>query len=164
MMKKNFDPTTFEQYLYKRWCEKGYFTPKPDPDKKPFTIVIPPPNITGQLHMGHALNNTLQDVIIRYKRMDGYAALWLPGTDHASIATELKIVEQIQSEGQTKQSIGREAFLKRAYAWKEKFGGRIVESLGLKTAFTTISASVCALTLVILLSYTIYKRNVSKRG
>ncbi|MBR1747763.1 MAG: valine--tRNA ligase [Clostridia bacterium] len=129
MMNKNFDPTTFEQDLYKRWCEKGYFTPKPDPDKKPFTIVIPPPNITGQLHMGHALNNTLQDVIIRYKRMDGYAALWLPGTDHASIATELKIVEQIQSEGQTKQSIGREAFLKRAYAWKEKFGGRIVEQL-----------------------------------
>lgn len=129
MMNKNFDPTSFEQELYKRWCDRGYFTPKPDPDKKPFTIVIPPPNITGQLHMGHALNNTLQDVIIRYKRMDGYSTLWLPGTDHASIATELKIVEQIQKEGMTKQSIGREAFLERAYAWKEKYGGRIVEQL-----------------------------------
>ena len=129
MMNKNFDPTTFEQELYKKWCDRGYFTPRPDPDKKPFTIVIPPPNITGQLHMGHALNNTLQDVIVRYKRMDGYAALWLPGTDHASIATELKIVEQIQKEGQTKQSVGREAFLERAYAWKEKYGGRIVEQL-----------------------------------
>ena len=129
MMNKNFDPTTFEQELYKKWCDRGYFTPRPDPDKKPFTIVIPPPNITGQLHMGHALNNTLQDVIVRYKRMDGYAALWLPGTDHASIATELKIVEQIQKEGLTKQSIGREAFLERAYAWKEKYGGRIVEQL-----------------------------------
>lgn len=128
-MDKNFEPKSFEKEIYARWCEKGYFTPKVDKSKKPFTIVIPPPNITGQLHMGHALNDTLQDIIIRYKRMDGYAALWLPGTDHASIATELKIVEQIQSEGLTKEQIGREEFLRRAYLWKEKYGGRIVEQL-----------------------------------
>ena len=95
MMNKNFEPKLFEQGIYERWCKKGYFTPDTKSNKTPFTIVMPPPNITGQLHMGHALDDTLQDVIIRYKRMDGYAALWLPGTDHASIATELKIVEQI---------------------------------------------------------------------
>ncbi len=128
-MNKNFEPKLFEKDIYERWCRKGYFTPKIDKSKKPFTIVIPPPNITGQLHMGHALNNTLQDIIIRYKRMDGYAALWLPGTDHASIATELKIVEQIQQEGLTKEGVGREEFLRRAYLWKEKYGGRIVEQL-----------------------------------
>ncbi len=128
-MNKNFEPKLFEKDIYERWCRKGYFTPKIDKNKRPFTIVIPPPNITGQLHMGHALNNTLQDIIIRYKRMDGYCALWLPGTDHASIATELKIVEQIQKEGLTKESVGREEFLRRAYLWKEKYGGRIVEQL-----------------------------------
>ncbi|MGN1042926.1 MAG: valine--tRNA ligase, partial [Christensenellales bacterium] len=119
----------FEKAIYERWCKNGYFTPDTGSKKPPFTIVIPPPNITGQLHMGHALNDTLQDIIIRYKRMDGYAALWLPGTDHASIATELKIVEQIQQEGLTKEEIGREEFLRRAYKWKEKYGGRIVEQL-----------------------------------
>ncbi|MFA6866401.1 MAG: valine--tRNA ligase [Clostridia bacterium] len=129
MMNKTFAPQEFEGRIYEKWCDKGYFTPKIDPDKKPFTIVIPPPNITGQLHMGHALNNTLQDIIIRYKRMDGYSALWLPGTDHASIATELKIVEQIIKEGKTKESYGREAFLKKAYEWKETYGGRIVQQL-----------------------------------
>ena len=128
-MNKNFEPKLFEKDIYERWCRKGYFTPKIDKNKRPFTIVIPPPNITGQLHMGHALNNTLQDIIIRYKRMDGYCTLWLPGTDHASIATELKIVEQIQKEGLTKESVGREEFLHRAYLWKEKYGGRIVEQL-----------------------------------
>ena len=128
-MNKTFTPSEFEERIYKRWCEKGYFTAKPDRSKKPFTIVMPPPNITGQLHMGHALNETLQDIIIRYKRMDGYAALWLPGTDHASIATELKIVEQLRKEGLTKESVGREAFLERAYEWKAKYGGRIVEQL-----------------------------------
>lgn len=128
-MNKNFEPKLFEKDIYERWCRKGYFTPKIDKNKRPFTIVIPPPNITGQLHMGHALNNTLQDIIIRYKRMDGYCTLWLPGTDHASIATELKIVEQIQKEGLTKESVGREEFLRRAYLWKEKYGGRIVEQL-----------------------------------
>lgn len=128
-MNKTFTPSEFEARIYKNWVEKGYFTPEVDKNKKPFTIVMPPPNITGQLHMGHALNETLQDIIIRYKRMDGYSALWLPGTDHASIATEVKIVEQIQKEGLTKESVGREAFLKRAYLWKEKFGGRICEQL-----------------------------------
>lgn len=128
-MNKNFTPSEAEGRIYKNWCEKGYFTAKADKSKKPFTIVMPPPNITGQLHMGHALNETLQDIIIRYKRMDGYSALWVPGTDHASIATELKIVEQIRKEGLTKESIGREEFLKRAYKWKEQYGGRIVEQL-----------------------------------
>ena len=128
-MNKTFTPSEFEERIYKRWCDKGYFTAKADKKKKPFTIVMPPPNITGQLHMGHALNETLQDIIIRYKRMDGYAALWLPGTDHASIATELKIVEQLRKEGLSKESVGREAFLERAYKWKEQYGGRIVEQL-----------------------------------
>ena len=129
MMDKTFTPQEFEKRIYQKWCEKKYFTPTPDPNKKPFTIVIPPPNITGQLHMGHALNNTLQDIIIRYKRMDGFCTLWVPGTDHASIATELKVVEQIQAEGKTKEEVGREEFLKRTFAWKEKYGNRIVEQL-----------------------------------
>ncbi len=129
MMDKTFTPQEFEKRIYQKWCEKKYFTPTPDPNKKPFTIVIPPPNITGQLHMGHALNNTLQDIIVRYKRMDGFCTLWVPGTDHASIATELKVVEQIQAEGKTKEEVGREDFLKRTFAWKEKYGNRIVEQL-----------------------------------
>jgi valyl-tRNA synthetase len=128
-MNKTFTPSDFEARIYRNWCEKKYFTPEIDKRKKPFTIVMPPPNITGQLHMGHALNVTLQDIIIRYKRMDGYSALWVPGTDHASIATELKIVEQIRKEGLTKESVGRKAFLERAYKWKEHYGGRIVEQL-----------------------------------
>ena len=128
-MNKTFTPQEFEQRIYAKWCKEGYFTPKIDKTKKPFSIVIPPPNITGQLHMGHALNNTLQDIIVRYKRMDGYCTLWVPGTDHASIATELKIVEQVQKEGLSKESIGREAFLERAYKWKDQYGGRIVEQL-----------------------------------
>ena len=128
-MDKTFTPQEFEKRIYQKWCEKKYFTPTPDPNKKPFTIVIPPPNITGQLHMGHALNNTLQDIIVRYKRMDGFCTLWVPGTDHASIATELKVVEQIQAEGKTKEEVGREDFLKRTFAWKEKYGNRIVEQL-----------------------------------
>jgi len=126
-MNKNFEPSLCEKDIYKRWCEKGYFTPDRKDNKPPFTIVMPPPNITGQLHMGHALNDTLQDIIIRYKRMDGYAALWVPGTDHASIATEVKIVDKLREEGLTKEQIGREEFLRRAYQWKEKYGGRIVE-------------------------------------
>ena len=129
MMEKTFTPQDFEQRIYKKWCDNKYFTPTPDPTKKPFTIVIPPPNITGQLHMGHALNNTLQDIIIRYKRMDGFCTLWVPGTDHASIATELKVVEQIRAEGKTKEEVGREEFLRRTFAWKEKYGNRIVEQL-----------------------------------
>ena len=128
-MAKTYNPSEFEDRIYKTWEREGYFTPTIDPNKLPFTIVIPPPNITGQLHMGHALDETLQDTLIRFKRMQGYAALWLPGTDHASIATEVKIVEQMAKEGLTKNDVGREGFLKRAWAWKEQYGGRIVEQL-----------------------------------
>ena len=126
---KTYAPSEFENRIYSDWCEKGYFTPERDPEKKPYSIVIPPPNITGQLHMGHALDNTLQDVLIRYKRMKGFSTLWLPGTDHASIATEAKIVEAMRKEGITKEDIGREAFLERAWDWKAKYGGRIIEQL-----------------------------------
>ena len=128
-MEKVYDPHDFEDRLYKDWEEHGYFTAVRDDNKVPFTIMMPPPNITGQLHMGHALDNTLQDAITRFKRMQGYCALWLPGTDHASIATEVKIVEEMAKEGLTKEGVGREEFLKRAWAWKEKYGGRIVEQL-----------------------------------
>ena len=126
---KQYDPKDVEDRIYKFWLDGKYFHAKCDPDKKPYTIVIPPPNITGQLHMGHALDNTLQDILIRYRRMQGYDTLWLPGTDHASIATEAKIVEAMRKEGITKEDIGREGFLKRAWEWKEKFGGRIIEQL-----------------------------------
>ncbi len=128
-MAKTYNPSEFETEIYQEWEKNGYFTAKVDPNKLPFTIVIPPPNITGQLHMGHALDETLQDTLIRFKRMQGYSALWLPGTDHASIATEVKIVEQMAKEGITKKDIGREGFLERAWAWKEKYGGRIIEQL-----------------------------------
>ena len=128
-MEKTYNPHDFEDRLYRDWEEHGYFRAERDDNKVPFTIMMPPPNITGQLHMGHALDNTLQDAITRFKRMQGYCALWLPGTDHASIATEVKIVEQMAEEGLTKQDIGRDAFLRRAWAWKEKYGGRIVEQL-----------------------------------
>lgn len=130
-MEKKYNPSEFEKQIYDEWEKEGYFKAKVDPDKLPFTIVIPPPNITGQLHMGHALDETLQDTLIRFKRMQGYSALWLPGTDHASIATEVKIVEQMTKEGLTKNDVGRDGFLERAWAWKEKFGGRIIEQLKL---------------------------------
>lgn len=126
---KTFNPNEEEPKLYNNWMEKGYFKPSSDKSKKTFSIVMPPPNITGQLHMGHALDNTLQDILTRYKRMAGYAALWVPGTDHASIATEAKIVEQMRKEGIYKDDIGRDGFLVRAWDWKEKYGGRIVEQL-----------------------------------
>ena len=126
---KTYAPREFEERIYKNWCEKGYFTPKIDKTKPSYTIVIPPPNITGQLHMGHALDETLQDILIRYKRMSGYVTLWLPGTDHASIATEAKIVEAMRKEGVTKDDLGRDGFLTRAWAWKNQYGGRIVEQL-----------------------------------
>ena len=126
---KKYDPSQVEERLYREWTEKGYFHAEPDDSKTPFTIVIPPPNITGQLHMGHALDNTLQDILIRWKRMQGYCALWLPGTDHASIATEAKIVETMAKEGLKKEDIGREKFLERAWEWKKVYGGRIVEQL-----------------------------------
>lgn len=126
---KAFEPDKVESSLYKQWQDKGYFRGTPDPQKKPFTIVMPPPNITGQLHMGHALDNTLQDILTRFKRMQGYAALWLPGTDHASIATEARIVDTMKKEGLSKEDLGREAFLERAWEWKAQYGGRIVEQL-----------------------------------
>ncbi len=126
---KAFEPAEAEARMYADWQGKGYFHAVPDPDKKPFCIVMPPPNITGQLHMGHALDNTLQDILTRYKRMQGFAALWLPGTDHAAIATEAKIVEAMKKEGITKDDIGREKFLLRAWEWREQYGSRIVEQL-----------------------------------
>ncbi len=126
---KLYEPKEVEDKIYKYWLDNDCFKAEPDPKKKPYTIVIPPPNITGQLHMGHALDNTLQDILIRYKRMSGYCTLWVPGTDHASIATEAKIVEAMRKEGITKEDIGREGFLKRAWEWKEKYGGRIIEQL-----------------------------------
>ena len=126
---KVYDPKEVEQRLYDDWQSKGYFRAEIDENKEPFTIVIPPPNITGQLHMGHALDNMMQDAIIRTKRMQGYAALWLPGTDHASIATEVKIVDKLREEGTSKEELGREKFLERAWEWKQQYGGRIVEQL-----------------------------------
>lgn len=128
-MDKVYDPKNVEDRLYEHWERRGYFHAVPNSGKEPFTIVIPPPNITGQLHMGHALDQTWQDAIIRSKRMQGYEALWMPGTDHASIATEVKIVEQMATEGLTKLDLGREGFLKRAWAWKEEYGSRIVQQL-----------------------------------
>ena len=124
-----FEPKTFEEEIYKNWNEKGYFKPSNDKTKKPYTIVIPPPNITGKLHMGHALDETLQDILIRYKRMQGFNTLWVPGTDHASIATEAKIVEKLKAEGITKEDLGRDGFLKRAWEWKEEYGGTILNQL-----------------------------------
>ncbi len=126
---KQYNPKEVEEKLYKTWMEKGYFHAEPDKNKKPFTIVMPPPNITGQLHMGHALDNMMQDALIRFKRMQGYSALWVPGTDHASIATEVKIVDALAKEGIKKEDLGREKFLERAWDWKKQYGGRIVEQL-----------------------------------
>ena len=126
---KAYEPREVEDRIYAFWLSGGYFHAEVDKNKKPYTIVIPPPNITGQLHMGHALDETLQDIIIRFRRMQGYSALWLPGTDHASIATEAKIVEAMRKEGVTKDDLGREKFLERAWEWKAKYGGRIVEQL-----------------------------------
>lgn len=128
-LSKVYDPKEFEDRIYKFWMDNGCFRAEVDSKKKPYTIVIPPPNITGQLHMGHALDETLQDILIRWKRMSGYSALWLPGTDHAAIATEAKIVAAMREEGITKEDLGREGFMERAWKWKEKYGGRIVEQL-----------------------------------
>lgn len=126
---KTYDPKGIEERLYQKWMDNKYFHAEVDKTKTPFTIVIPPPNITGQLHMGHALDNTMQDILIRYKRMQGYNALWQPGTDHASIATEVKIIEKLKEEGIDKNDLGREGFLKRAWEWKKEYGGRIVSQL-----------------------------------
>jgi valyl-tRNA synthetase len=126
---KTYDPKDIEERLYQKWLNKKYFHAEVDKNKKPFTIVIPPPNITGQLHMGHALDNTLQDILIRFKKMQGFNTLWQPGTDHASIATEVKIIEQMKKEGIEKEDLGREGFLERAWKWKEEYGGRIISQL-----------------------------------
>ena len=126
---KTYDPSGLEDRLYQKWLDNGYFHAKVNKDKKPFTIVMPPPNVTGQLHMGHALDETMQDILIRFKRMQGYEALWQPGTDHAAIATEVKVIEKLKSEGIDKNEIGREEFLKHAWAWKEEYGGKIINQL-----------------------------------
>ena len=126
---KTYNPAEVEDRIYDFWVKGNYFHAEADENKKPYTIVIPPPNITGQLHMGHALDNTLQDILIRFRRMQGYSALWMPGTDHASIATEAKIVEAMKAEGITKEDIGRDGFLERAWAWRDKFGSRIISQL-----------------------------------
>ena len=126
---KTYDPKGIEDRLYQKWMDKKYFHAEVDYSKKPFTIVIPPPNITGQLHMGHALDNTMQDILIRFKRMQGYNALWQPGTDHASIATEVKIIEKLKEQGIDKHDLGREKFLEKAWDWKKEYGGRIISQL-----------------------------------
>ena len=127
---KTYSPKDFEERLYATWCERGYFKPDPDPKKPKFSIVIPPPNVTGQLHMGHALDQTLQDILVRAKRMQGYSTLWVPGTDHAGIATQIKVEENLRvNEGLTRYDLGREKFLERVWAWKEQYGGRIISQL-----------------------------------
>ena len=128
-MEKTYNPAAIEEKIYDRWLQKKYFHAEVDRSKKPFTIVMPPPNITGQLHMGHALDNTMQDILIRCKRMQGYEALWQPGTDHASIATEVKIINKMKEEGISKEELGREGFLEKAWDWKEEYGGRIIKQL-----------------------------------
>ena len=129
-LEKNFDPKSVEKRIYETWRQKGYFKPSDDREKETFTIVIPPPNVTGQLHMGHALDETLQDILIRYKRMKGYAALWVPGTDHAGIATQIKVEEYLRkNEHLTRYDLGREKFLDRVWEWKNKYGSRIIEQL-----------------------------------
>ncbi len=128
-LSKQYDPKGLESKIYENWEQQKYFHAEVDRSKKPFTIVMPPPNITGQLHMGHALDNTMQDILIRFKRMQGYNALWQPGTDHASIATEVKIIEKMKEEGISKEDLGRDGFLERAWEWKEEYGGRIIGQL-----------------------------------
>ena len=125
---KTYDPHGMEDRIYQKWLDKKYFHAEVDHSKTPFTIVIPPPNITGQLHMGHALDNTMQDILIRFKRMQGYNALWQPGTDHASIATEVKIIEKLKEEGIDKEELGREGFLKRTWEWKEDIDAQRAEA------------------------------------
>ena len=126
---KTYDPKGIEGRLYGKWEKNGYFHAEVDRSKKPFTIIMPPPNITGQLHMGHALDNTMQDILTRYKRMQGYNALWQPGTDHASISTEVKVIESLKAQGIDKQDLGREGFLKKCWEWRDEYGGRIVNQL-----------------------------------
>ena len=126
---KTYDPKASESRLYQFWLDGGFFNAEVDKNKKPYSIVLPPPNVTGQLHMGHALDETMQDILIRYKRMCGYETLWLPGTDHASIATEVKVVEKLAKSGRSKKDVGRDGFMQEAWAWKNEYGGRIVQQL-----------------------------------
>ena len=127
---KTYDPSEIESRLYKYWDENGFFKPDEDKSKTPFSIVIPPPNVTGQLHMGHALDETLQDILVRYKRMQGFSTLWVPGTDHAGIATQIKVEENLRvNEGLTRYDLGREEFLKRVWDWKNQYGNRIINQL-----------------------------------
>ena len=134
-----YSPKEFEDRIYKKWEEKKYFTPKIDKTKKPYSIVMPPPNITGKLHLGHALDNTMQDMLIRYKRMQGYCTLWVPGQDHASIATEVKVANELAKEGLDKKEMGREAFLSEVWKWSDEYRGRIrtqLKKLGVSADFT----------------------------
>ena len=126
---KTYDPQEMEPRIYENWLKKGYFHANVNSDKKPFSVMMPPPNVTGQLHMGHALDNTLQDSICRFKRMQGYEVLWQPGTDHAAIATEVKVINKLKSEGKDKHELGREGFLKEAWAWKEEYESRILKQM-----------------------------------
>lgn len=128
-LEKNYNPEQIEETLYKKWLDKKYFRAKPNPHKKPFTIIMPPPNITGQLHMGHALDNAMQDILIRFKRMQGYETLWQPGTDHAAIATEVKVIDSLREKGINKEELGREGFLEKCWDWKKEYGGRIIDQL-----------------------------------
>ncbi|MGO3018914.1 MAG: class I tRNA ligase family protein, partial [Anaerococcus sp.] len=128
-METKYEPLKFEKEIYRKWEDGGYFKSQVNKDKKPFTIVMPPPNVTGKLHLGHALNNTIQDIIIRYKRMQGFEANWIPGTDHASISTEAKVVGKIRSEGKTKKDFGREKFLEECWKWTNEYGGTIKRQL-----------------------------------
>ena len=129
-LEKVYNPASFEDRIYQFWQDNGYFKATANSGKEPFTIVIPPPNVTGQLHMGHALDDTLQDILIRYKRMAGYEALWVPGTDHAGIATQIKVEEALRKEeGLTRYDLGREKFLERVWDWKNRFGDRIISQL-----------------------------------
>ena len=124
-LENKYEPKKFEEELYKNWDEKGYFKPSMDENKEPYCIMMPPPNVTGKLHMGHALDGTIQDVLIRFKRMQGYDCLWLPGTDHSAISTEMKVVQKIKEEGKTKEELGRKKFLEEAWNWTHKYGGII---------------------------------------
>ena len=134
-LNKTYNPSEVEDELYEFWSNNGFFEAKIDKNKKPFTIVMPPPNINGKIHMGHALDETLQDTIIRFKRMQGFSTLWIPGTDHASIATEAKIVQKMREEGISKEEIGREEFLKRAWQWKKEYGRNIVNQIKKRGAY-----------------------------
>ena len=126
-LEKNYNPKDIEERIYKKWMDTNSFVASPNKEKRPYTIIMPPPNITGKLHMGHALDISLQDTLIRYKRMKGFEALWQPGTDHAAISTEVKVVDKLKSEGKDKYAIGRDAFMKEAWAWKEKYESNIIE-------------------------------------